>query len=485
MCGVVGLLSPEPVAQSLYYGLSMIQHRGQDAAGITTADEPGVHTCKGAGLVRDVLQPEELVRLVGSLGIGHVRYPTNGSQSDDESQPFYVNSPYGLSLVHNGNLTNTDSLRQVLVDENLRHLNTQSDSEVLLNVIAYELSQVVTGTLQPTHLFQALKKVYERIDGAFSCLLLIHGCGLVAFRDPMGIRPLIYGEKTTDAGTAHLFASESIVIDSLEYSNSRDVKPGEAVYVDLKGGVFSEFCVEARGAAPCLFEYVYLSRDDSIIDGASVYATRQNMGSALGELVAQSGIDDIDVVIPVPDTGRPSAQALARTISTNYCEGFVKNRYIGRTFIMPGQAVRKESISLKLNAIRQEFEGKTVLLVDDSIVRGNTSQKIVALARKAGAKKVYFASAAPAVRHPNVYGIDMPNAEELVAAGRTTDEVAEQIGADRLFYLPLDSLKKAVNLALPDHIPPFESFEDSIFTGKYRVGGIDAAYLKRLADARG
>ena len=486
MCGVVGLLSDSSVNGLLYDALSIIQHRGQDAAGMTTANEHGVHTYKGNGLVRDVLPPKRLSKLPGHVGLGHVRYPTAGTQRKEESQPFYVNSPYGLSLVHNGNLTNTDSLRKALIQNDLRHLNTQSDSEVLLNVIAHELSQTASTDFQPQQLFQALEKVYQRVEGAFSCILLVYGHGLLAFRDRHGIRPLVYGVQAGNEKQSHMFASESIVLDSLGFNLVGDVQPGEAVFVDMQGRVSRHQCASAEDFAPCLFEYVYLSRADSILNQVSVYAARQRMGAYLGEKILQACPDhDIDVVIPIPDTSRSSAISLAQAIGTAYSEGFVKNRYVGRTFIMPDQAARQKSIRMKLNAIGQEFQGKNVLLVDDSIVRGNTSRQIIQLAREAGAKKVYFASASPPVKYPNVYGIDMPCASELVAQSGSVDEIAKQLGADRLFYQTLEDLKRAVNDVVPAGRPAFNRFEDSIFTGDYAAGSIDQAYLDNLATLRG
>jgi amidophosphoribosyltransferase len=482
MCGVVGLLSESAVSGLLYNALSILQHRGQDASGMVTADKSDLYTCKGNGLVRDVLPPKQLSMLPGNMGLGHVRYPTAGTQRREESQPFYVNSPYGLCLVHNGNLTNADELRKILVEKDLRHLNTQSDSEVLLNVIAHELSCTASVNFEPQQVFKALESVYQRVEGAFSCILLINNYGLLAFRDAHGIRPLVHGSD----GNSHIFASESIVLDSLGFELEGQVKPGEAVFIDMQGQVHRHQCMDAVTPTPCLFEYVYLSREDSIVNGIFVYATRRLMGKYLGERIQQDFPDhDIDVVIPIPDTSRCSALSLAKEIDVPYSEGFVKNRYVGRTFIMPDQKERQNSIALKLNAIRQEFRGKNVLLVDDSIVRGNTSRKIISLAREAGAKKVYFASASPPVLYPNVYGIDMPSAKELVAAGCNVEETAQKIGADRLFYQTLPDLKRAINDAAPASVEPFSHFEDSIFTGEYAAGNIDAAYLEKLIEGRG
>jgi amidophosphoribosyltransferase len=482
MCGVVGLLAKSSVNGVLYNALSILQHRGQDAAGMVTSDDTNLYTCKGNGLVRDVLKPERLSILSGHMGLGHVRYPTAGTQRHEESQPFYVNSPYGLCLVHNGNLTNADELRKELMEKDLRHLNTQSDSEVLLNVIAHELSLTASVNFKPDQIFKALETVYWRVEGAFSCIMLINGYGLLAFRDAHGIRPLVYG---VNAEGDHMFASESIVQDSLGFELKGQVEPGEAVFIDKKGKVHRHQCVGDTKPTPCLFEYVYLSRPDSIVNGISVYGARRLMGQYMGEKIMQEFPDhDIDVVIPIPDTSRSSAFPLAKAIGAAYSEGFVKNRYVGRTFIMPDQKARQDSISMKLNTIRQEFQDKNVLLVDDSIVRGNTSRKIIELARRSGARKVYFASASPPVIYPNVYGIDMPSAEELVAYGCTLEETAERIGADRLFYQTLPDLKRAINDAAPDGEPHFEQFEDSIFTGEYPAGDIDAAYLAKLVANR-
>lgn len=481
MCGVVGVLSKSPVNRVLYDALSILQHRGQDAAGIVTSNESSFYTCKGNGLVRDVVTPNQLDLLLGDIGLGHVRYPTAGTLCKEESQPFYVNSPYGLCLVHNGNLTNSDELRKELIEKDFRHLNTQSDSEVLLNVIAHELSVTARLKFNPEQLFKALEAVYCRVEGAFSCIMLINGYGLLAFRDAHGIRPLVYGTEDD----SHLFASESIVLHSLGYELNSQVKPGEAVFIDLKGKVHRHQCKSHVIPTPCLFEYVYLSRPDSTVNGISVYAARRLMGEYLGNKIGKEFPNhDIDVVMPIPETSRSSALSLASAMGLPYSEGFVKNRYVGRTFIMPDQKERQSSIAMKLNAIRQEFQGKNVLLVDDSIVRGNTSRKIIELARKAGARKVYFASVSPPVIYPNVYGIDMPSARELVANGSSIEEVARKIGADRLFYQTLTDLKRAINDATPPGIEPFSAFEDSIFTGSYAAGKIDAAYLMRLLQSR-
>lgn len=482
MCGIVGLLAKSSVNGVLYNALSILQHRGQDAAGIVTSDNLNLYTCKGNGLVRDVLKPEQLSILAGHIGLGHVRYPTAGTQRGEESQPFYVNSPYGLCLVHNGNLVNTDELRKELIEKDLRHLNTQSDSEVLLNVIAHELSLTAGVSFKVEEVFKALETVYRRVEGAFSCILLINDYGLLAFRDTNGIRPLVYG---MNAQGEHIFASESVVLDSLGYDLVGQVEPGEAVFVDKLGKVYRHLCMSNVNPAPCLFEYVYLSRPDSIVNGISVYGARRLMGQYLGEKILQEFPNhDIDVVISIPDTSRSSAFALAKAIEATYSEGFVKNRYVLRTFIMPDQKARQDSISMKLNAIGQEFQDKNVLLVDDSIVRGNTSRKIIELARRSGAKKVYFASVSPPVIYPNIYGIDMPNVEELVAHNSTIEETARKIGADRLFYQTLADLKRAINDAAPDGMQPFTQFEDSIFTGNYVAGKIDPAYLANLAVRR-
>ncbi len=485
MCGVVGILAHHPVNQALYDALTILQHRGQDAAGIITSDLDKIYLRKSNGLVRDVFRENHMRRLRGNIGIGHVRYPTAGTDSVEESQPFYVNSPYGLSLVHNGNLINTAELTKDLQKNDLRHLNTHSDSEVLLNVFAYELQHVGKSKLTKEALFKAMEKVYQRVSGAFAAIVMITGYGLVAFRDTYGIRPLVYGKKTTPQGDEFMVASENIALDGLGYEVIADVGPGEAVFIDLAGNVSRHLCDSRAQLSPCIFEYIYIARPDSIIDRIPVYQARLAMGEKLAAKISREWAPlDIDVVIPIPDTSRTAAIALAQNLKVTYCEGFVKNRYIGRTFIMPGQKLRRGSVRLKLNAIKTEFNGKNVLLVDDSIVRGTTSREIIQMARDAGAKKVYFASAAPEVRFPNVYGIDMPTVKELIAHDRTVPEIAKYIGADKLIFLSLPDVYEAVNSAAKNEEDKIKQFEDSIFTGNYITGGVDANYFAKLASTR-
>lgn len=484
MCGVVGITGPEPVNQAIYDALTVVQHRGQDAAGIMTCDGERVYLRKDNGLVRDVFHTRHMVQLKGHTGIGHVRYPTAGCDSRAEAQPFYVNSPFGLALGHNGNLTNVEELREALFREDLRQLNTSSDSEVLLNVLAHEMREAV-GTTQlrigPDEIFEAVTGVFRRCRGAYAVVALIVGHGLLAFRDPMGIRPLVLGSRESDDGTSFMLASESVALDVLGYRLIRDVAPGEAVFIDLDGRVHARVCANQSLRSPCIFEYVYLARPDSMIDNIAVYKTRLRMGEKLGRRLLEEWPDhDIDVVIPVPDTSRTSALQMAFELGLKYREGFMKNRYIGRTFIMPGQAERKKSVRQKLNAIELEFRGKNVLLVDDSIVRGTTSQQIIQMARDAGAKKVYFASAAPPVRYPNVYGIDMPSSWELVANGKTNDEICREIGADRLIYQRLDDLIEAVREGNPE----ITRFDTSCFSGEYVTEDVTQDYLDRVEHAR-
>ncbi len=482
MCGIVGVLANSAVNQEIYDALTIIQHRGQDAAGIMTSDQCRVYLHKANGLVRDALRENDMMHLIGNMGIGHVRYPTAGTQSALESQPFYVNSPYGIGFVHNGNLVNTEELAQDLQETDLRHLNTSSDSEVLLNVLAYELQRVGGTHLAVPSLFQAVKSVYERVCGAYAAIAIICGYGILAFRDPYGIRPLVYGKRETEQGTDYMVASETIALDVLGYKLIGDVSPGEAIFIDLHGKIHRKICAKKVEHAPCIFEYIYLARPDSVIDKIPVYKARLNMGIKLAEKILRERLShDIDVVIPIPDTSRTAALSLAQQLSIEYSEGFVKNRYIGRTFIMPGQKIRRSSVRLKLNAMKEEFKDKNVLLVDDSIVRGTTSGEIIQMARDVGAKKVYFASAAPEVRYPNVYGIDMPNARELIAHDKTAKEVAQKIGADWLIYLDLEDVYAAINDAAKSPQDRIKRFEDSIFTGEYITGGVDEAYLKRLA----
>ncbi len=484
MCGIVGILGGQEVNQSLYDGLTGVQHRGQDAAGIMTSDGNRVFLRKDNGLVRDVFHTRHMVQLQGNMGIGHARYPTAGCDSRAEAQPFYVNSPFGIALGHNGNLTNADVLGEELFRQDLRQLNTSSDSEILLNILAHELKEAVSESsvrVAPDDIFEAVGAVFRRCQGAYAVLAMIVGGGILAFRDPCGIRPLIYGTKKNDDGLSHMFASESAALDVLDYQIQRDVFPGEAIFIDIEGNVHSRICAENPRYAPCIFEYVYLARPDSILDNVPVYKTRIEMGRALGMKLAETWKDhDIDVVIPVPDTSRTAALEMALVLNLPFREGFIKNRYIGRTFIMPGQAQRKKSVRQKLNAIATEFKDKNVLLVDDSIVRGTTSEKIIQLAREAGAKKVYFASAAPAVRYQNVYGIDMPSSGELVTHGRTTEEVCVQIGADRLIYQELDDLVESVNRCNPR----LSEFDTSCFSGVYVTGDITPEYLSLVDDLR-
>ncbi|OLO05391.1 MULTISPECIES: amidophosphoribosyltransferase [Salinicola] len=480
MCGIVGLMANEAVNQLIYDALTVLQHRGQDAAGMMTWDEGRFLLRKNNGLVRDVFHTRHMKRLQGQLGIGHVRYPTAGTASEAESQPFYVNSPYGITLAHNGNLTNSDQLKQELFSSDLRHINTSSDSEVLLNVFAHELGKQGV-TLTPEDIFDSLRRVHRRCSGGYAAVAIINGFGLVAFRDPHGIRPVVYGTRQTAEGQDVMIASESVALDVAGFELVRDLAPGEAIFVDMDKNIHTQMCVDKPRLTPCIFEHVYLARPDSMLDGAYVYGTRMQMGRKLGDRIEREWPDhDIDVVIPIPDTSRTTALELAQHIGVTFREGFMKNRYIGRTFIMPGQTQRKKSVRQKLNAIASEFEGKNVMLVDDSIVRGTTCKQIIQMARDAGANKVYFASAAPAVRFPNVYGIDMPVATELVAHGRTDAEVGELIGADRLIYQDLEDLKAAcreVNPALDD-------FDCSVFDGHYVTGDVDDNYLAALEAAR-
>lgn len=481
MCGIVGTVARSNVNQDIFDALTVLQHRGQDAAGIMTCHEGQVFLRKGNGLVRDVINAEHMLLLQGKMGIGHVRYPTAGTASAAEAQPLYVNSPYGLSITHNGNLINAEELKQNLLSADLRHLNTHSDSEVLLNVFAHELQRLGKIDLTPADLFQAASAVHKRCKGAYATIIMIAGYGILGIRDPYGIRPLVYGKRETAHGPEYMMASESVALDALGYTSLGDVMPGEAVYVDLQGKLFRQQCAAKPGYSPCIFEYVYLARPDSIIDKISVYKARLSMGEKLAEKIERVFPGhDIDVVIPIPDTSRHAALTLAQRLGLKFREGFIKNRYIGRTFIMPGQKQRRQSVRQKLNAIGLEFNGKNVLLVDDSVVRGTTSKEIIQMAREAGAKKVYFASAAPEVRYPNVYGIDMPSAQDLIAHGRSAEEVAKIIGADKLIYQDLDALYEACR----EGNPAITRFEDSIFTGDYITGGVDEAYFRQLEQRR-
>ncbi|MDZ3822683.1 MAG: amidophosphoribosyltransferase [Pseudoxanthomonas sp.] len=475
MCGIIGIMGKSDVAGALYDGLTVLQHRGQDAAGIATVDGSRLRLHKANGLVRDVFGPVDMARLTGHAGIGHCRYPTAGAENAEEAQPFYVNSPYGIALGHNGNLTNADAIRGQLFEEDRRHINTSSDSEVLLNVFAHELAIQDRMRLTPEHIFKAVGAVHARCKGGYAAVALLLGHGLVAFRDPHGIRPLVLGQRWTAQGMEYAVASESVALDILGFELLRDVAPGEAVLIGFDGVLHHRQCAEAT-PAPCIFEYVYLARPDSIIEGISVYQARVRMGEVLARRIQSLRPDhDIDVVMPIPDTARSAALVLAAALGVPFREGFVKNRYIGRTFIMPGQTERAKSVRRKLNAIGQEFRDKVVLLVDDSIVRGTTSKQIIQMARDAGARKVYFASAAPPVRHPNVYGIDMPSALELIANGRTEEQVQTLLGADWLVYQGLDDLVDAVRDGRAD-IPRFDT---SCFSGEY-VTGLETNYLRDL-----
>ena len=478
MCGVVGVVSKSDVSQTIYDALTILQHRGQDAAGIATCKEDKFFLRKQLGLVRDVFREQHMLRLRGPMGIGHVRYPTAGSQDRELAQPMYVNSPYGISISHNGNLTNSEELSKVLIEEDLRHLNTDSDSEVLLNVFAHELQKQGSSEPSPKEIFTAVRATHKRVRGAYSTVIMINGIGLVGFRDPFGIRPLIVGRKENDLlGSEYMIASESIVLDVLGFEVMNDVSAGEAVFVNLDGEIHIQACIDNPIHTPCIFEYVYLARPDAVIDKISVHKSRLRMGEALAKKIMKTIPDhDIDVVIPIPDSSTTSALQLASTLGLKYREGFVKNRYIGRTFIMPFQEKREKSVRQKLNPIELEFEGKVVLLVDDSIVRGTTSRKIIEMARTAGAKKVYFASAAPPIRYQNVYGIDMAATTELIAHQRTEEEVCESIGADWLIYQDLDDLIQAASEGNPN----IQQFECSIFDGNYVTSDIDADYLKNL-----
>lgn len=481
MCGIVGLVAKSNVNQALYDALTVLQHRGQDAAGMVTCDAGRFFLRKDNGLVKDVFRTRHMQRLVGNMGIGHIRYPTAGSSSSAEAQPFYVNSPYGIVLAHNGNLTNTQELVKDVYREDLRHVNTNSDSEVLLNIFAHELQE--KKQLKPTaqDVFDAVKRVHKRIKGGYAVIAMLAGYGVVGFRDPNGIRPAVFGKRTTEKGDEYMIASESVALDALDFELVRDIEPGEAVFIDVDGNLHTQQCAENPKLTPCIFEHVYFARPDSIIDKISVYKARLKMGSRLAEKILRERPDhDIDVVIPIPDTSRSSAVELANRLGVKYREGFMKNRYIGRTFIMPGQQQRKKSVKQKLNALDLEFRGKNVLLVDDSIVRGTTCEQIIEMAREAGANKVYFASAAPEVRYPNVYGIDMPAKEELIAHDRTVDQIEKAIGADWLIYQDLDDLIDATC----DGADVKYDFDCSVFNGEYVTGDIDDAYLENLQAMR-
>ncbi len=482
MCGVVGIVSQEPVNQALYNALTVMQHRGQDAAGIVTwSDEFGLKQRKSNGLVRDVFRSRHMLRLKGSIGVGHVRYPTAGGSKSSEAQPFYVNSPYGICLAHNGNLTNHDELTELLIREDRRHLSTNSDSEVLLNVLAHELHTRVNGELTADIVFDAIQALHARCRGGYAVVALIVGFGIVAFRDPNGIRPLVLGESEARGRKDYVVASESVALDVLQFTRVRDLKPGECIVIQNDGALHCRDYEGDSSHTPCIFEYVYFARPDSILDNLSVYKARLRMGEELaGKIVRDFPEHDIDVVIPIPDTSRTSALQVAYHLGVKYREGFIKNRYIGRTFIMPGQEERRKSVRRKLNAIDLEFRNKNVLLVDDSIVRGTTSKQIIKLAREAGAKKVYFASAAPPVRYPNVYGIDMPAATELIANDRSVAEIEEIIGADRLIYQDLYGLIRSVRHGNSD----ITEFDTSCFSGEYVTGDVTDEYLHELEKRR-
>ncbi len=480
MCGIIGIVGKSEVASALYDGLTVLQHRGQDAAGIATVEGERLRLHKGAGLVRDVFQPDNMLKLRGRIGVGHCRYPTAGSESSAEAQPFYVNSPYGIALAHNGNLVNTDELRREMYEGDRRHINTDSDSEVLLNIFAHELQIQERHALTPDHIFKAVAGVHTRARGGYAIVSLLLGYGIVAFRDPYGIRPLVLGERDTSEGTEYAVASESVALDILGFKRLRDVAPGEAVLLTMDGKLFTRHCSEGYPHAPCIFEYVYLARPDSMIEDVSVYKARLRMGERLAAKIQRLRPDhDIDSVIPIPDTARTAASSLAAALGLPMREGFVKNRYIGRTFIMPGQSERVKSVRRKLNPVHLEFRNKNVLLVDDSIVRGTTSKQIIQMAREAGAKKVYFASAAPPVRFPNVYGIDMPAPDELVAHDRSEEQVQALIGADWLVYQDLDDLIAAV----AEGNEKLTRFDTSCFSGEY-VTGVEPTYLSDLEFSR-
>ena len=480
MCGIIGIVGKQAVTPSVYDALTILQHRGQDAAGIATLDGHKIRLFKGNGLVADVFPHSELAKLKGNVGIGHVRYPTAGSSNLDEAQPFYVNSPYGIVLGHNGNLINASAVKQELFDSDRRHLNTESDSEVLLNVFAHELHRLGPAGMQPEDVFKAVDGMHQRCKGAYSVIAMISGKGILGFRDLHGIRPVVLGYKDTDKGREYAIASESVALDTLDFTLMRDLEPGESVFITLGGELHTHVSRYAEAASPCIFEYVYFARPDSMLDKISVYKARLRMGQALARKILNEWPDhDIDVVIPIPDTSRTAALPLAYDLNVKYREGFIKNRYIGRTFIMPGQAQRNRSVKHKLNAVSLEFRGKNVLLVDDSIVRGTTSRQIIQMARDAGARKVYFASASPPVRYPNIYGIDMPAPSELIASGRNEKQIEEELGADRLIYQELGDLIEACR----EGNPGITRFDTSCFSGEY-VTGVEDGYLEDLQNRR-
>ncbi len=480
MCGIIGIVSQEAVNQAIFDGLSVLQHRGQDAAGIVTSDGKRLYSQRDNGLISNVFQSRHMRMLQGTMGIGHVRYPTAGSSSASEAQPFYVNSPYGISLAHNGNLTNDAALKKEMFRQDRRHINTDSDSEILLNIFAQELQRQDIYRVKPENIFQAVSGVHQRCVGAYAVTAMITRDGLVGFRDPNGIRPLIYGKKETEKGVSHILASESVSLLTQGYEIVRDIEPGEAIYITLQGEVHTKQCANNPRYNTCIFEYVYFARPDSIIDDVFVHKARMRMGHKLAEKIQHEWADnDIDVIIPIPDTSRTSALEMAMTLGIAYREGFVKNRYIARTFIMPGQAKRKKSVREKLVPLASEFNKKNVMLVDDSIVRGTTSKEIVQMVRDSGAKKVYFASASPAIRYPNIYGIDMPAASELIAHGRSDEQVADAIGADRIIYQELEDLKASIT----EGNPSLTNFDCSVFTGEY-ITGEKEDYFNQLRERR-
>jgi len=481
MCGIAGMVGKYDVSQELYDALTLLQHRGQDAAGMVTCDGDRLNLRKRNGLVRDVFRQKHMDRLKGNMGIAHVRYPTAGTSSSAEAQPMYVNSPFGICLAHNGNLTNADELNEDLFRSDRRHINTKSDSEILLNVFAHELHAVSSLRTSPNEIFEAISRVHQRAVGAYAVVCLITGYGIVGFRDPFGIRPLVYGKRESPTGVEYMMASESVALSVLGFEVVADVKPGEAVYIGSDGSMHIKQCTPAVTYSPCIFEYVYLARPDSVIDQVSVYKARLKMGEKLADKILRLYPEnDIDVIIPIPDTSCTAALPMAHRLGVKYREGLVKNRYIGRTFIMPGQMQRKKSVRRKLSPVQLEFRGKNVLLVDDSIVRGTTSKQIVQMAREAGANRVYLASAAPPVRYPNVYGIDMPAATEFVAHGHTVEEIAEYIGVDWLVYQDLDDLIECaagINSSI-------DGFDCSVFDGQYVTGNVNDEYLNRIEALR-
>ena len=480
MCGIIGIVSQEPVNQAIFDGLSVLQHRGQDAAGIMTSDGKRLYSQRDNGLISNVFHSKHMLMLKGNMGIGHVRYPTAGSSSASEAQPFYVNSPYGISMAHNGNLTNDAELQKEMFRQDRRHINTDSDSEILLNIFAQELQKQDVYRISPDNVFKAVSGVHKRCIGAYAITAMITRDGLVGFRDPNGIRPLIYGKRETKNGTSHILASESVSLLTQGYEIVRDIEPGEAIYITLKGEVYTQQCADNPRYNSCIFEYVYFARPDSIIDDVFVHKARMRMGHKLAEKVQREWAEhDIDVIIPIPDTSRTSALEMAMTLDVPYREGFVKNRYIARTFIMPGQEKREKSVRQKLVPIGSEFKNKNVMLVDDSIVRGTTSREIVQMVRDSGAKNVYFASASPAIRYPNIYGIDMPAASELIAHNRSDAEVADLIGVDRIIYQDLDDLIASIT----EGNPKLTHFDCSVFTGEYITGETED-YFKQLRERR-